>query len=118
MISFFIAIGVLVVGFLVYGRLVDRVFCPDGRKIDSCRMDPAGPEKVSEQTDSFRIKKDVGVRRIDEPGGKSEPALYEFYSVFPENTLKAGNAYTVTIQAYDRNNVAIKGAVCEFTLEN
>ena len=68
-------------------------------------------------SDAFRIKKDVGVRRIDERGGEAEPALYEFYNVFPENTLLAGKSYDVTVQAYDRKGVAVKGAVCEFTID-
>lgn len=49
-------------------------------------------------------------------GGESEPALCEFYNVFPADTLKAGNSYDVTIQAFDRNNAAIEGAACEFTI--
>ena len=69
-------------------------------------------------SEPFSIKKAVGVRRIDSPDGESGPALYEFYSVFPENTIKAGNSYDITIQAYDRKDAAIKGAICEFTLEN
>lgn len=36
-----------------------------------------------------------------------------FYNVFPADTLKAGNSYAVTIQAYDRNDAAIEGAACE-----
>lgn len=68
-------------------------------------------------SDAFSIQKDVGVRRIDQPGDASEPALYEFYNVFPENTLQAGNSYDVTVQAYDRKGAAVEGAVCEFTLD-
>ena len=67
-------------------------------------------------SDPFTITKAVGVRRIDEPDGESDPALYEFYNVFPENTLKAGNSYDITVQAYDRKSMAIKGAVCKFML--
>ena len=67
-------------------------------------------------SDSFNITKAVGVSRIDEPDGESEPALYEFYNVFPADTLKAGNSYEVTVQAYDQKNAAIQGAVCKFTL--
>ena len=32
MISLFIAFGVLIVGYLVYGRVAERVFAPDDRK--------------------------------------------------------------------------------------
>ena len=67
-------------------------------------------------SDSFSITKAVGVRRIDEPGAEAEPAHYEFYNVFPADALKAGNAYDVTVRAYDRKGAAIPGAVCEFTL--
>ena len=56
----------------------------------------------SDGSDPFSITKSVGVRRIDEPDEESDPALYEFYNVFPENTLKAGNSYDVTVQVYDR----------------
>ena len=49
-------------------------------------------------------------------GMETDLALYEFYNVFPENTLKAGNSYDITVQAYDRKNMAIKGAVCKFKL--
>lgn len=70
----------------------------------------------SDGSDPFRITKAVGVRRIDTPEEESEPALYEFYNVFPRNTLQAGNAYDVTVQAYDRQNAAIPGAVCTFML--
>lgn len=71
---------------------------------------------IADGSNPFSIKKDVGVRRIDEPEGESDPALYEFYNVFPENTLKAGNSYDITVQIYDRNGMAIKGAACKFTL--
>jgi len=64
-------------------------------------------------SDPFTIKKAVGVKRIDAPDAQSEPAQYEFYNVFSANTLKAGNSYAVTIQAYDRNDAAIEGAACE-----
>ena len=67
-------------------------------------------------SDPFSITKAVGVRRIDEPDKEANPALYEFYNVFPESTLKAGNSYDVTVQVYDRENTAIEGAVCKFTL--
>ena len=67
-------------------------------------------------SDPFSITKSVGVTRIDEPDGKSTPALYEFYNVFPENTLVAGNSYNVTIQAFDKKGAEIRGAVCTFTL--
>ncbi len=67
-------------------------------------------------SEPFRTTKAVGVKRIDEPDGESEPAQYEFYNVFPADTLKAGNSYDVTIQAFDRNNAAIEGAACEFTI--
>jgi len=49
-------------------------------------------------------------------GGESEPALCEFYNVFPENTLMKGNSYEVAIQAFDQKGAEIKGAVCTFTL--
>ena len=67
-------------------------------------------------SEPFSITKAVGVTRIDEPDGESTPALYEFYNVFPENTLTAGNSYDVTIQAFDKNGAPIRGAVCTFTL--
>ena len=67
-------------------------------------------------SDPFSMTKAVGVTRIDEPGGESHPALYEFYNVFPENTLKTGNSYEVTIQAFDKKGAEIKGAVCKFKL--
>ena len=67
-------------------------------------------------SDSFTIHKDVGVRRIDEPGENSKPARCEFYNVFPADTLKSGNSYKVTVRAYDRKSKFIKGAVCKFTL--
>ncbi|MBR2811686.1 MAG: hypothetical protein IKD69_09930 [Solobacterium sp.] len=67
-------------------------------------------------SDSFSITRTVGVTRINEPDGESTPALYEFYNVFPENTLKAGNSYDVTIQAFDKKGAKIKGAVCTFTI--
>ena len=55
------------------------------------------------------MTKAVGVTRIDEPDGESTPALYEFYNVFPENMLMAGNSYDVTIQAFDKKGAEIKG---------
>ena len=67
-------------------------------------------------SDPFSITKSVGVTRTDKPDGKSDPALYEFYNVFPENTLKRGNSYAVTIQAFDKNGAKIKGAFCKFKL--
>ena len=67
-------------------------------------------------SEPFRTTKAVGVKRIDEAGGESEPALCEFYNVFPADTLKAGNSYDVTIQAFDRNNAAVEGTACEFTI--
>ena len=67
-------------------------------------------------SDPFSITKAAGVIRIDEPDGESEPALYEFYNVFPENTLMAGNSYDVTIQAFDKNGAEINGVACRFTL--
>ena len=70
----------------------------------------------SDGSDPFSMTKAVGVTRIDEPDGESTPALYEFYNVFPENTLMAGNSYDVTIQAFDKKGAEIKGAVCTFTL--
>ena len=70
----------------------------------------------SDGSDPFSITKAVGVTRIDEPDGKSSPALYEFDHVFPENTLKKGNSYEVTIQAFDKNGAEIEGAVCKFAL--
>lgn len=67
-------------------------------------------------SDPFSITKAVGVTRIDEPDGKSTPAIYEFYNVFPENMLLAGKSYDVTIQAFDKKGAEIKGAVGTFTL--
>ena len=67
-------------------------------------------------SDPFSITKAVGVTRIDEPDRESNPAVYEFYNVFPENTLMPGNSYEVTIQAFDKKGALIKGAVCTFTL--
>ena len=67
-------------------------------------------------SDPFSITKSAGVTRTDKPDGKSDPALYEFYNVFPENTLKRGNSYAVTIQAFDKNGAKIKGAFCKFKL--
>ncbi len=67
-------------------------------------------------SDSFRITKAVGVVRTEDPQEPSDPALYEFYSVFPADTLKAGTAYDVTVQAFDRMGGAIPDAVCTFTL--
>ena len=67
-------------------------------------------------SDPFSITKAVGVTRIDEPDGESTPAIYEFYNVFPENTLRAGNSYEVNIQAFDKKGAQIEGAVCTFTL--
>lgn len=55
--------------------------------------------------------------RLDALDAESEPAQYEFYNVFPADTLKEGNSYHVMIQAYDRNDAAIEGATCEFTLK-
>ena len=69
-------------------------------------------------SETFNMTKTVGVSRIDEPDGEADPALYEFYSVFPAGTLKAGSAYNVTIQAYDQNGVAIDGMSCSFALSN
>ena len=69
-------------------------------------------------SDPFSITKAVGVTRIDEPDGKSNPALYEFYNVFPENTLKAGSSYDVTVQAFDKKGAEIRGAVCTFRLNS
>ena len=70
----------------------------------------------SDGSEPFTVKKAVGVRRIDAPDAESEPAQYEFYNVFPADTLEAGNTYDVTIQAYDRKGEAISGAVCEFSV--
>ena len=67
-------------------------------------------------SDPFSITKAVGVRRIDKPDMRSRPALYEFYNVFPGNTLKAGISYDVTVQGYDRESTAIEGTVCKFKL--
>ena len=55
--------------------------------------------------------------RLDALDVESEPAQYEFYNGCPAETLKAGNSYHVTIQAYDRNDAVIEGATCEFTLK-
>ncbi len=70
----------------------------------------------SDGSNAFTVRKTVGVSRIDKPGEKAEPACYEFYSVFPAGMLKAGTAYDVTIQAYDRKNASIEGMACRFTL--
>lgn len=70
----------------------------------------------SDGTETFSITKPVGVSRIDAPEEEAEPALYEFYSVFPADTLKAGSSYDVTIQAYDRNGAVIEGGECKFAL--
>ena len=68
-------------------------------------------------SDEFEITKAVGISRIDQPWGKSSPALYEFYNVFPADTLKEGTSYDISIQAYDRNGDAIEGFMCTFTLD-
>ena len=69
-------------------------------------------------SDAIRITKAVGVNRIDKPGETVLPALYEFYSVFPDGTLQEGISYDVSVQAYDRNNDAIEGFTCTFTLDS
>ena len=72
---------------------------------------------------AFGDNETIRICRIDQVKEEAQegvflinPALYEFYNVFPENTLKAGNSYDVIVQAYDRKNTAIKGAVCKFTV--
>lgn len=69
-------------------------------------------------SDVIRITKTAGVNRIDKPGETVLPALYEFYSVFPAGTLQEGISYDVSVQAYDRNNDAIEGFTCTFTLDS
>ncbi|MCR5793903.1 MAG: hypothetical protein K6G61_00975 [Solobacterium sp.] len=71
----------------------------------------------SDGSEPFTITKAAGVSRIDTPDEQQDPALYEFYNVFPEDTLQAGLSYEVTVQAYDRNGMAVPDAVCVFTLE-
>ena len=65
----------------------------------------------------IKISKQVGVSRIKTIEDKLDPAVYEFYSIFPEGTLKEGTAYTLTVQAYDRNGTEIQGAVCQIELK-
>ena len=65
-------------------------------------------------SDAFSITKYVGISRIDAVAKKSDPAVYEFYNVFPADTLKEGISYDVDMQAYDREGDAIEGAECRF----
>ena len=58
----------------------------------------------------------VGLSRIDSPDDDLEPAVYEFYSVFPAGTLRAGERYDVTVQAFDRNGELIKGMTADFRI--
>ena len=41
MVSLFLSFAVLLIGFLTYGRLVDRVFKPDDRKTPAIGMEAA-----------------------------------------------------------------------------
>ncbi len=61
----------------------------------------------------IKISKPVGVSRIKTIEDELDPAVYEFYSVFPAGTLKEGGSYNVTVQAYDRNGMEIQGAGCQ-----
>ena len=70
----------------------------------------------SDGSEAFSITKDVGLSRIDKADGNAAPAVYEFYNVFPAGTLEEGTDYDVFVQAYDRNNAAISGVSCSFTL--
>ena len=36
------------------------------------------------------------------------PAVYEFYNVFPAGTLKAGEHYNVSVQAFDQKGQRIE----------
>ena len=75
-------------------------------------------ERSDDGSKPFSIRKPVGIKRIDTPDqeAETEAAVYEFYNVFPADTLKTGTSYKVTVQAYDRKDVAIEGAACDFTL--
>lgn len=67
-------------------------------------------------SETFSVTKTIGVSRIDAPDEEADPALYEFYSVFPADTLKEGTAYDLDIQAYDREGSAIEGMSCRLKL--
>ena len=62
------------------------------------------------------VTKPVGVSRIDRADGRWDPAVYEFYNVFPEDLLDEGAVYEVIVQAQDRKGEAIEGMTASFTL--
>lgn len=64
----------------------------------------------------FRVDKMVGLSRIDCPTDDLNPAVYEFYSVFPAGTLQAGKRYDVTVQAFNRKGDLIEGATAGFQI--
>ncbi len=72
----------------------------------------------SDGSESSSITKTTGIKKIHALGEEADPAVYEFYSVFAADTLKAGVSYDVTIQAYDRKGMMIPKATCKFTLDN
>ena len=64
----------------------------------------------------FNVNKTVGLSRIDSLTDDLNPAVYEFYSVFPAGTLQAGEHYDVTVQAYDRKGNIIEGMTTTFQI--
>ena len=66
--------------------------------------------------EAFRVDKAVGLSRIDTPSDDLNPAVYEFYSVFPAGTLQAGERYDVTVQAFDRSGNLIEGMAAAFQI--
>ena len=69
-------------------------------------------------SDVFTGTKPVGTSRIDKLGDEQNPALYEFYNVFPAGTLQVGSTYSVSVQARDRNGADIEGMTLDFTLKS
>lgn len=66
--------------------------------------------------DAFTVEKRAGVSRIDEPTEESLPAVYEFYNVFPAGTLKAGERYDVSVQAFDQKGQRIENMDTHFLI--
>lgn len=70
-----------------------------------------GPEREDPQRSASR-----DVRPVLPDDGEADPAVYEFYNVFPGGTLQAGNSYDVTVQAFDRKGAPIEGMTTAFRI--
>ena len=64
----------------------------------------------------FTIEKNAGLSRIDEPTDALSPSVYEFYSVFPAGTLKAGERCDVSVQVLDQKGQPIEHMETRFLI--